>query len=242
MLLDGVVPALCSKRCPKARSSASCAVVYALSDMEESVTAIRSTHIPSAADAQSPPRLLVGRGYRVVRDAWLSARVAASAATPPLPDRSRHPHRPRQPPLALPPHLPLARCQARYDLLGADSDRSAPRPDASAAKSTSARLPLHCARRARPTARTAAVSRRNLAGLEPSAGFEARQAAWFVLILPPLFWRHLGTSFFAYHTQKGACPHRQGHVAIPAPKRAHLIVIQAHLAFGRLNTFFDRPA
>src|SRR5689334_17554090 len=31
-------------------------------------------------------------------------------------------------------------------------------------------------------------------------------------------------------------------MAIPARKRAHFVVIQAHLTFGTLNTFLDRPA
>src|SRR5262249_14398195 len=61
-------------------------------------------------------------------------------------------------------------------------------------------------------------------------------------ILPPLFWCHFGTTLFAYHTQKGACPHCQCQVAIPARKRTHLVVIQPHLALGALDTFFDRPA
>src|SRR5262245_58429544 len=148
MVLGRVAPADCSKRSATARSSASCAVAYALSGTEESVMLTRSTHIPSASDVQSPRRFGGGREYTVVRDACLSATAPASAATPPLPGLSRQAHRAH---LVRAPHSPLAVSQAVYAPPGADSDSSAPKLDASAAKKTSAVSLLRCVRPARPT-------------------------------------------------------------------------------------------
>jgi hypothetical protein len=190
---------------PTRLSSASFAAAYAPSGREENLIATRSTHIPSAADALSPPRLRVGRTYTVVHDASLSATDPASAATPPLPGRARHPHRPR---LALRSHSLLANTQACCHSLGADSDSSAPRLDASAATTTSRGLLLRSARLPRPTARTGAVSPHNLAGRERAVGFEGRQTALLYPLRLPFFWRHTGTGFPAYHRQKRACPHR----------------------------------
>jgi hypothetical protein len=190
---------------PTRLSSASFAAAYAPSGREENLIATRSTHIPSAADALSPPRLRVGRTYTVVHDASLSATDPASAATPPLPGRARHPHRPR---LALRSHSLLANTQACCHSLGADSDSSAPRLDASAATSTSA-VPLpRYARAPRPTARISAEFHHNSGGHKIAVGFERCQTAPLLPLQQPLFWRRLGTRFFAYHTQKRACPHR----------------------------------
>src|SRR6516162_4051131 len=46
----------------------------------------------------------------------------------------------------------------------------------------------------------------------------------------------------SYHSQQCVRPHGQGDMAIPACPTPDLIVIQAHVAFGRFNTALDRPA
>src|SRR5262249_19303408 len=148
----------------------------------------------------------VDHGRRDAQRAELAGAMVRVAATPP------RAHSPRRPPAPAAPRPMVHSAQVCHPYAGSNGN-SAPKPDASVATSTSARLPLHCARRVRPTPRIGAVSPHNLASLEPSAGFEARQAARFVLILPPLFWRHVSARFFAYHTQKGAGPHRQRDVA-----------------------------
>src|SRR5688572_29799095 len=106
---------------PKRLSSASCATGYAPSGTGETAMATHSMHIPSAADAQLPPQLVVGRGYMVVHDAWWSAKAAASAATPALLDRSRLAHRPCRLPLAPPPHSFLGKSQVASVPPDADS-------------------------------------------------------------------------------------------------------------------------
>src|SRR6266540_2350870 len=122
------------------------------------------------------------------------------------------------------------------------NDNTEPTPDANVATTTTPESPLHCARPPRPTARTGDEFPHSLAGPESAVGFEGCQTARSWPILQPLFWRHFGTCFLAYHRQKRLRPHRQGHVTIPASPRAHFIVIQPHLALGGLDTFLDRPA
>src|SRR5262245_37939442 len=187
---------------PRSRSSASFAIVCAPFGSEERAMAMHSKHMPSASDAQLPPQSHVGHSCRVGRFACHLVRVASGVATPSQQARPAHLHPAHS--LLLPFGL-LESCALRFAPPGVDSDSSAPRPDECVATTTSARLPLHCAGPARPTARTGGEFRHNLAGLEPSAGFERGQTAGRHRILAPLFWRHLGTTLFAYHTQKGAC-------------------------------------
>src|SRR5262249_38973815 len=151
-------------------------------------------------------------------------------------------YRPCRLPLAPPPHPFLAKCQLASVPPDADSDTSAPTLDASAATTTSARSLLHHARQPTPAARTTCEFHHNLAGHQIAAGFECCQTAPCPLIRPPLFWHHLGAHFFANHTQKGACPHRQGHMPIPARKRQHLVVSDPSLALSARNALFDRRA
>jgi len=185
---------------PRSRSSASFAIAYAPFGREESAMAMHSKHIPSASDAQLPPQSHVGRSCRVGRFASHLVRVASGVAIPSRQARLSHLHPAHS---LLAPFRLLESRALRFAPPGVDSDSNAPRPDASVAKSTSARLPLHSARRARPTARTGDEFHHNLAGLEIAAGFERSQTAGRHRILPPLFWRHLGTTLFAYHAQKG---------------------------------------
>jgi hypothetical protein len=171
-------------------------------------------HSPFASHVQSRRAPAAASSHRDAQPVAVVAAAAQVGATPPLSRwwfgrlRSAASARP-----VAPPGFQRAR----------GNDNTAPRPDASVAKKTSAEVPLRRARRPRPTARTDAVFRHNSAGHKIAAGFETRQTARSWLIPQPLFWHHLGTCFRAYHTQKRACPHCQGHVAIPASKRAHLI-------------------
>src|SRR5262245_15827924 len=201
VVLMGRVAATPPTLWPRFRSSASFAIVYAPFGREESAMAKRSKHILSASDVQLPPQSHVGRSCRVGRFASHLVRAASGVATASQQARLAHPHPAYS---LLPPFRLLQSCALPFAPPGADSDSSVPKLDASAATTTSARSPWHCARRARRAARTSDEFRHNLASLEPSAGFEGSQAARLVLILPPLFWRHVGAILFAYHTQKGA--------------------------------------
>ncbi len=192
-----------------------------------------ATHSPFASHRRSPPPPAAASSHRDGQHGvWAEAAAQGASTAPPL---RRWTGLLRSVWSAC--SLALAR-----SLHAVDNDNSAPRPDASAASSTSAGAPLRRARRPRLTARTDGEFPHNLAGPEIAAGFELCQAARSHPIPGPLFWRHLSTRFFAYDTQKGLGPHRQAHVAIPAPPRAHLILIQPHLALGALDTFLDRPA
>ena len=173
-----------------------------------------ATHTRFASQAQSHRTPPASRSHR---GGPLGVHLAAAAQGAATPHPSCRWPRPRS----------ARRCVVAQASLVAASDTSLPRPDASPSSSTSAAALGHCAQPPRPPARTDAVSLHNLTGPQIAAGFEARQAARSALILAPLFWRHLGTTLFAYHAQKGACPHRQGRVAIPARKRAHFVVLQA---------------
>src|SRR6266536_1537627 len=188
-----------------------------------------ATHSRFASHRRSPLAPAAEHSHRADPLGAHLAAAAQGAATPHPSFRWRAPRPARR--------WAVAQCSRAVD-----SDNSVPRPDASAAKNSSAVSPLRCARRPRPTARTDGEFPHNLAGRAIAVGFELCQAARFHPILDPLFWRRLGARFFAYDTQKGLTPHRQGHVPIPACPRAHFVVVQAHLTFGRLNTFFDRPA
>ena len=191
-------------------------------------------HSLFASHRRSRSALAADHSHRGVQRDRLTAAIVQVGARP----------RPPRPParLHLAGLLSLASRALVLHRRAGDNGNSAPRLGASATSSTSAVSPMHGARPARPAARTAAGSRHNLAGLESAVGFERSQTAHFWPRLWPLFWRHLSATLFPYDTQKGTCPHRQGHVAIPADPTPHLVVAQAHLAPGRLDTFLHCPA
>src|SRR5215831_1922050 len=193
-----------------------------------------ASHSRFASHALSPRTLHAASAQSGDQDPVLIQATAPDGSRPPL----------SRPAARLRPALLLALASRSLlpHALAGDNGNSAPRLDASAAKSTSAISPLCCARPARPTARTGAEFPHSLAGPQSAVGFETSQTALSVPILQPLFWRRFGTFFFPYDTQKRLSPHRQGNVPIPARKRAHFVVVQADLAFGTLNTFLNRPA
>src|SRR5262249_15600645 len=152
---------------------------------EESAMVNCAIHSPFASHAQSPPAPDAASSHKDARRDGLTAAALQGGSRPPLSHRSAA--------RVLAALLPLA---SRAQLLhsgAVDNDNSAPRLDASAATRTSARSPLRCARRPRPTARTGAEFPHSLAGLETAVGFERSQTARSDPFEQPLFWRQLGT-------------------------------------------------
>jgi hypothetical protein len=78
-------------------------------------------------------------------------------------------------------------------------------------------------------------------GPEPTVRFEAGQTGHRHPV-SPFLGRHVGPHFGPHDRQKRLRPHGQCHMAIPSRPTADLIMIQPDLAFGGLETFFDRPA
>src|SRR5260221_8365964 len=118
-----------------------------------------ASHSQCASHTRSPRVPAAARSHT---GDLLAGHPAAAPQAAPTPDRFFRWLSPR----------PAARWLLAQRSRAVDSDNSAPRPDASVATTTSARLPLHGARPPRPTAKTAAVSRHNLAGHKIAVGFE----------------------------------------------------------------------
>ena len=143
---------------------------------------------PFASRRRSPPAPAADRGHRGARHVAAAVAMGRGDSRPP-------PSHPSARLLAgLLPLLEVLLLAHRAPPAHAsvvDNGNSVPRLDASAAKKTIPVSPLHYARQPRPTARTAAGSPHNLAGLEIAVGFEARHTARPLPFLQPLFWLSL---------------------------------------------------
>lgn len=132
-----------------------------------------------ASHRQSPPAPIAASGHTGVRPVALVAAMVPSDSKPPLSHLAA----------ALLPlgGLLLAETAAlsHHGVVG--NGNSAPRLDASAASSTSAISPLHCAPLPRPTARTGAEFLHSLVRPQSAVGFESRQTARLHPFLEPFF-------------------------------------------------------
>src|SRR5689334_10605651 len=150
--------------------------------MEESGMGDYAIHNLFPSHGRSPRAPAADRDHRDAQLAALVVTMVRAAATPPPAHSSRR----TAEPVAARSMAP-GRSVRRPGAL--DNGNSAPRPDASAATTTTSAPLRRCAQPPRPAAKTADEFRHNLAGLEPSAGFEGGQTAPRHLILAPLFWR-----------------------------------------------------
>lgn len=214
---------------PIPRSSPIPATASAPSGREDSALAAHSTHIPSASDAQSPPRSPAGPTCMAGQVSSLWTRRVVTVATLPQPEYRAMSF------LSLP--ASLANLRARTAVLvckpsSVDSGDVAPRLAGVGASLTNPAPPPRCVQPSAPAARTHAEFLHSSVGTQPPLRFEAAQAARPCQIHGPLLWRHGRPTLRSYHAQKGLSPHRQRHMAIPADPRPYFIVVQTHLAIG----------
>jgi len=133
-----------------------------------------ATHTPFASHTRSPQAPAASHSHTGGLLGTHLVAVAQAAATP-------HPscRRPRA--------RSARQCALAQACLAADSGTSVPRPDASAATTTTSAPLRHSAQPPRPTAKTADEFHYNLARRKIAAGFETRQTAACYLMLAPLF-------------------------------------------------------